>query len=81
MTEPLKWALVDLLKLLNATPGAQHEKIEGIAAGLGVDIHHSRPQSISLAEFGERHMPGLVEGAAFPDPPVNWRKEKRATRG
>lgn len=80
MTEPLKWALVDLLRLLNAEPGAAHEKLEGIAATLGVDIHASRssgewPTGISIPDDA------VVTGLGVDGQPVNWRKQKRATRG
>lgn len=43
MTEPVKWALIDLLKLLNGALAMPHERLEEIAATLGVDIHHARP--------------------------------------
>lgn len=77
MTEPLKWALLDLLRLLNGEQGAAHEKLESIAASLGVDIQASRasgewPSGDVLVTAD----PALLQNIGS----VNWRKQKRATR-
>lgn len=71
MTEPLKWALVDLLRLLNEMHGGQfHTELQKIASGLGIEIQDVGQRLVTIDRPVE---PIVVD--------VNWRKQKRATRG